>query len=75
MPQNIAARVKARRITLASLTDDIKSTQTPNDRMKRQSRRQKESEIHPNLTRSNLSKNDDGISSDSDSVSTSHLPS
>ena len=30
-----------------------------------------ESEIHPNLTRSNLSNNDDGRSSDSDPASTS----
>lgn len=49
----------------------MKSTQAPNDHVKRQPRRQEEPEIHPNLTQSNLSNNNDGLSSDPDSASTS----
>ena len=71
LPQNIAARVKARRATLASLTDDMESTQTPDDRMTREPHREEEPGIYPNLTRSNLSNHNDSLSSDSDSVSTS----
>ena len=71
LPQNIAARVKARRATLAPLTDDMESTQPPDDRMTREPHREEESGIYPNLTRSNLSNQNDSLSSDSDSVSTS----
>ena len=71
LPQNIAARVKARRATLASLTDDMKSAQTPDDRMTRQPHREEEFGIHTNLTRPNLRNHDDSLSSDSGSVSTS----
>ena len=71
LPQNIAARVKARRATLASLTDDIKSTQILDDRMTREPHREEESGINPNLTRSNLSNHNDSLSSYSGSVSTS----
>ena len=50
---------------------DTKSTQAPNDRVKRQSRRQEESEIHPNLIRYIWSNNDDSLLSNPDPASTS----
>ena len=70
LPHNIATRVKARQATLTLLTGERKSTQAPNDRVKRQLRRQEESEIHPNVTPYNLSSNDDSLLNESDSAST-----
>ena len=49
LPHNIAARVKTCRAILTPFTGDTKLTQAPNDRVKRQPRREEESEIHTNL--------------------------
>ena len=49
----------------------MKSTKAPNNRAKQQPREQEESEIHPNLIRSNLSSGDNSLPSDLDSAFTS----
>ena len=64
--RNIAARVKAHRATLTSLTDNMKLSQAPDDPANRQLRGQEAPESHPNLTRSDSHNDDDSSSSDSD---------